>query len=66
MIDSSANELDTSREIADQLFKGQEENLKQIRDELDEKPNTFSSEHFKRKFKPNISLSDQSFEKQEE
>ena len=36
-----------------------------MRDELDERSRMFSSEHFKRKFKPKIYPSDQSFEKQE-
>ena len=45
MIDSSANELKVSRETADQLFKRQEESLKNMREDLHEKSNMFSSEH---------------------
>ena len=37
-----------------------------IRDNLDEKSNILSSKHCKSKLKPKISLSDQSFENQEE
>ena len=45
IIDSSANELKVSRETADQLFKRQEESLKNMREDLHEKSNMFSSEH---------------------
>ena len=34
MIDSSANELNVSRETYDQTFKRQEEIMKQMRDDL--------------------------------
>ena len=63
MIDLSANEVKVSRETAYQIFKRQEKSLNQMRDELDGKSKMFSSEHFKRKFKPGISPSDQIFEK---
>ena len=45
MINSSANKLNVSRETADQLYKTQEEILNQLREDLKEKSNMFSSEH---------------------
>ena len=55
MIYSSANALKVSRETAYQIFKRQEKSLNQMRDELDGKSKMLSSEHFKSKFKRNIS-----------
>ena len=61
-----------SRETYDQLFKIQEDSLQQIREDLKEKTNTFSSEHIQnkvitlRKSQANISQSDKTVEKQKE
>ena len=62
MIDSSANELKVSRETADQIFLRQVKSLKHMREDLKEKSNMFSSEHFKSNFGAKISPCEQSFE----
>ena len=49
IIDSSANKLNVSLETADWLFKRQEEILKQMREDLKEESNMFSSEHIHNK-----------------
>ena len=60
MIDSSANELNLSRETADQRFERKEESLKHMREYLKENLSIFSSEHFKSKFGAKIYPYDQS------
>ena len=63
MIDSSPNELKVLQETSDSFFKRQEEIMKQMRHDIYEKSNIFSSEHFKRKFKTKIYPYDKIFEK---
>ena len=62
MIYYSTNEIMVSQETDHQLFKIQEENMNQKREDLHEKSNMVSSEHFKRKFGTKIFPYDQSFE----
>ena len=45
MIDLLANELEVSREKADEIFKRQEDSLQQIREDLKDKSNMLSSEN---------------------
>ena len=51
MIDSSAKELEVSRQTDDKRLKRQEQIMNQMRDDLYERLNMFSLEHFDIKLK---------------
>ena len=61
MIYSSANELKVSQEKYYRIFERQEEIMKKMREDLEEKSNMFLSEIFQRNFGAQIFPYDQSF-----